>query len=138
MCQPTSPGYSSDGNSTGTEPPTPRRRAQRPDRSTRRMRTTARARYRRPQTDYPPGGDPHNGTSPRRPVAAHALPGKCLPDGFPARGGDVRIDGTAHGDVPVPLELLDLAAVHGTSLPNTRAPGIRYPDAHTCRLPSIS
>jgi hypothetical protein len=68
-------------------------------------------------------GDPHNGASPRRPVAGHTLPGKCFPDGVPARGGDVWIDGTAHGDVPVPLELLDLAAVHGTSLPNTPRTG---------------
>src|SRR6266545_4993748 len=87
-----------------------------------RKRTTLRA------------GDPHNGTSPRRPVTAHTLPGKCFPDGFLARGGDVRIDGTAHGDVPVPLKLLDLAAVHGTSRPNAPAPGIQYPGALTCRI----
>src|SRR6266498_3029743 len=88
---------------------------------------------RRPQRGRGTGGlkrttlraaDPHNGTSPRRPVTAHTLPGKCCPDGFPAGGGDVWIDGTAYGEVPVPLELLDLAAVHGTSLPNTPAPGI--------------
>jgi hypothetical protein len=66
------------------------------------MRTTTRARYRRPQTDHPLG-----------PVPAHTSPGKRFPDSFPARGADVWIDGTAHGDVPVPFELLDLAAVHG-------------------------
>src|SRR6266545_107400 len=123
MCQPTSPGYSSDGNRTGTEPPRPAAGAdQRVVRGPQRGRGTGDLEWTTLRAGYP-----DDGTSPRRPVAGHTLRGKYFPDGFPAGGGNVWIDGTAYGDIPVPLELLNPAAVHGASLPNSRAPGIQYP-----------